>query len=267
MRGRRLLAVAVVTTAVTSAPAWAAPHGHLHRAELSVTADGTRSVTFRLLSAATIDGKALRGRAGVTRRVLDPAGRYGAVFVSRGRSFVFGLVMDSDMAGPLVLGDNAVTMKPGVYTVTVAGDKPVAVHLPLSNSAYSYGLVATGAAHVQRVSTDAQLAPDVGYASVAVKVGRQQGVLVADTVRTSTATVAVRQDICIKTSAGPCAPTTAEPGGGGGVFVTPQPGESAYGAAIFTAPGGLAAGNYFATVDDVAVAAGSQSQVVTYVVG
>src|SRR6476620_7980680 len=92
---RRLLATSVAVTVAVAAPVFAAPRAGGHAAELTVHADHTAAATFQLLAPADIDGKQLRDK-GVPRSMLDPAGRYGAVFVYRGSRFVFGVVEDRE---------------------------------------------------------------------------------------------------------------------------------------------------------------------------
>jgi hypothetical protein len=242
-----------------SAAPGAGPVGHL-----SVSAAHTASTTLRLLAPTKLNG--FDYAFGLPKRVVDRKGAYGGLLIYKGRTPLFGLIGDRDVAAPLIFGDPEAKLKPGLYTLVVVGDKHVSIDLPVPGSRFSYETTARDGAHVTRKSIDPAVEPGISQvAHGAIPVTYPQGgtLALALSVRQNSSQASATS-VCLAQDTDPCSNanevegltfTSAHPGVGSGWTV----------AEAFAYPGDIPAGHYDAVGDDADVALGTTPRLVAYV--
>lgn len=270
----RLVAVAALSAALLGAAPTLAQPGHQPGARagtLSVVAAHNATVQWRLRAPAHLDGDAYDFE--LPDSVVKASGSYGGVLIYKGRELMFALLKDRDLPAPLVFGAPVLTLRPGTYTVMVAGDGPVSVHLPLHGSRYSYDLRATAGAHVRRASvrTDKSLSTsaatgNVGYSSQPMHLPQGSAIVLAYVVRSNSSQL-TKLDLCLMPEDAPCQPNKEVEGLDGIGGSVGAIGEGWQEAAMFAYPGDIPAGHYFEVGDHADVSLASTGQLVGYVFG
>ena len=268
MRGRVSIAAALLATAVAVVPAAASPDGRDHgrTGTLNVSAAHTASTTWRLHEAVSIHS--LDYAFELPRSVLDFDGEYGALLVYQKHRLLFGLLGDRALPFPLTWGIWNPKLKPGTYTVVLAGDGPVRVHLPLDHGTTDYALSATDGAHARRVSAQGDHAGlgNVERTSQRLRFRQGSAVVLAYVVKTDSGQVS-DSDLCLVPTDEICG-SRDEIEGMNVMWGSPgSVGDGYSGAAMFSYPGDIPAGSYYEVGNHADIALSAQSVLTGYVFG
>ena len=244
---RFLTALVVALSATATIPGWSDAHASDQPGMLTITASSRQHGVLNLKQSITIDA------ANWTRTL--PAGTvsttspYTGVVISDGQSVIFGLYVDRELPFPLTFGKQHPQLRAGRYDVTVFSQSSVTLRLRITNSHARYALRLTKKASGTRTVAAAGAAPaaPVGYTSLPMSVSASSVNLLVLTT-TSLADNASNETVCVSDQRLPCEFSSIYSGNSSDLrIVSTQTGTEEL--ALFTYPGDLPAGPYYATAD------------------